>query len=112
MRYIEAPPNEFAGDVRNHARKIAMAVREILLERAGLLTAPGPGPAMAPADASFVVMSLNPVLTAQRVLMAGTNVTIEDGGAVAGWVKIHSTGGGPGGGLDHPAVMNRVSWGF
>lgn len=35
----------------------------------------------APVDATYVVMSLNGTLTQERVLTAGTGITITDGGA-------------------------------
>lgn len=57
---------------------------------------PGGGGAGAPTNATYVTMSLNGVLTNERVLTAGTGITIVDGGA-NGPVTISSTatGGGP-----------------
>lgn len=55
----------------------------------------GGGGGGAPADATYVVMSLNPTLTNERVLTAGSNITITDGGA-GGTVTIASTASGSG----------------
>ena len=43
--------------------------------------APGGGGGGAPTDAEYVVMSLNGTLTDERVLTAGTGITLVDGGA-------------------------------
>jgi hypothetical protein len=56
----------------------------------------GGGGSVAPAGASYVVLSLNDTLTAERVLTAGANITITDGGP-GGTVTIASSGGGGGG---------------
>jgi len=47
----------------------------------------------APTNASYVVIGLNGTLTAERVLTAGSGITITDGGA-GGSVTIAATGGG------------------
>ncbi len=62
----------------------------------GTLTAPGvPG---APTDASYVTIGVDSELSAERVLTAGTGITITDGGP-GSTVTIAATGGG--GGSDH-----------
>jgi hypothetical protein len=63
----------------------------------GTLIAPGvPG---APTDAAYVTLSPDSELSAERVLTAGTGITITDGGP-GSTVTISATGGG-GGGSDH-----------
>lgn len=57
----------------------------------GFLT--GGGGSGAPTDAEYVVMSLNGTLTNERVLTAGSNITITDGGA-GSTVTIAASGGG------------------
>lgn len=62
----------------------------------GFLT--GGGGSAAPTDAEYVVMSLNGTLTDERVLTAGTGISITDGGA-GGDVTIASTVTGIGGSI-------------
>ena len=62
----------------------------------GFLT--GGGGSGAPTDAEYVVMSLNGTLTDERVLTAGTGISITDGGA-GGDVTIASTVTGIGGSI-------------
>lgn len=50
----------------------------------------------APTNASYVVMGVNASLTNERVLTAGSGISITDGGA-NGPVTIAATGGGGGG---------------
>jgi len=57
----------------------------------GITPLPGSGGG-APVDATYVVVSLDPTLTNERVLTAGTNISIVDGGA-NGPITINSTGG-------------------
>jgi hypothetical protein len=45
------------------------------------IPASGGGSGVAPANATYVVMSLDPTLTNERVLTAGNSITITDGGA-------------------------------
>jgi hypothetical protein len=52
----------------------------------------------APTDAAYVVLSSNGTLTSERVLTAGSGISIADGGA-GGAVTITATGGGGGGGV-------------
>lgn len=47
----------------------------------------------APVDAQYVTLAVNGTLTNERVLTAGTNITIVDGGA-GGAVTINASGGG------------------
>ena len=58
----------------------------------------GGGGSGAPTDASYVVIGADSTLTDERVLTAGSNITITDGGA-GGNVTIAATGGGGGGSL-------------
>lgn len=51
----------------------------------------------APTDASYVVLSSNATLTSERILTAGSGISIVDGGA-GGNITISATGGGGGGG--------------
>lgn len=55
--------------------------------------AAGGGGGGAPTNASYVVIGLNGTLTAERVLTAGSGITITDGGA-GGNVTIAASGGG------------------
>ena len=88
----------------------------------GITPLPGSGGG-APVDATYVVVSLDPTLTNERVLTAGTNISIVDGGA-NGPITINSTGGagstGPAGppgqdgtdgedGMPGPAGINGVA---
>jgi hypothetical protein len=57
----------------------------------GITPLPGSGGG-APVDATYVVVSLDPTLTNERVLTAGTNITIVDGGA-NGPLTINASGG-------------------
>jgi len=52
-------------------------------------------PAAAPVGAQYVTLATDPTLTSERVLTAGTNITIVDGGA-NGPVTISAAGGGGG----------------
>lgn len=60
----------------------------------------------APVDATYVVMSLDPTLTNERKLTAGTNITITDGGA-NGNVTISASGG-----ATSPLTTKGDIWGF
>ena len=55
-----------------------------------LLNSSGSSGSGAPINAEYVVMALDPTLTQERVLTAGTNITIVDGGA-NGPVTINAT---------------------
>jgi len=57
-------------------------------------TAPAPQPA-APPDALYVTLATDPTLTAERVLTAGANITLTDGGP-GGALTIAAAGGGGG----------------
>jgi hypothetical protein len=61
----------------------------------------------APLGASYVVIGANATLTAERVLTAGTNITLTDTGTT---IEVAASGGGSG--LSHPEVMSRLSLGF
>ena len=67
----------------------------------GFLTGGG-GSGGAPTDAEYVVMSLNGTLTNERVLTAGTGISITDAGA-GSTVTIAATGGG-GSGVYSPVL--------
>jgi len=69
---------------------------DITVDAQGRLTYAADGTGGAPVDAEYVVMSADGDLTAERVLTAGTGITITDGGA-GGNVTIAATGGGGGG---------------
>ena len=69
----------------------------------GFLTG-GSGSGGAPTDAEYVVMALNGTLTNERVLTAGTGISITDGGA-GSTVTIASSGGAGGGEYGVGAVM-------
>lgn len=62
----------------------------------------------APTNASYVVLGTNGTLTNERVLTAGTGISITDGGA-GSTVTIEATGGG--GGLSQAQVLARMSLG-
>ena len=66
----------------------------ITVDAQGRLTSAASGSATggAPADATFVTLSTNGTLTNERVLTAGTGISLTDGGAVT----IAATGGGTG----------------
>jgi len=51
----------------------------------------------APVDAQYVTLAADPTLTNERILTAGSNVTIVDGGP-GSTITISAAGGGPGGG--------------
>lgn len=59
-------------------------------------TGTGDGDDGAPVDAQYVVAVANPTLTSERVLTAGSNITLTPG---AGTLTISATGGGGGNGL-------------
>ena len=67
---------------------------DITVDAQGRLTSAASGSATggAPADATFVTLSTNGTLTNERVLTAGSNITLTDGGA-GGAVTIAATGG-------------------
>ena len=67
---------------------------DITVDQQGRLTSAASGSATggAPADATFVTLSTNGTLTNERVLTAGSNITLTDGGA-GGAVTIAATGG-------------------
>lgn len=58
----------------------------------------------APTNAQYVVLTTNGTLTNERVLTAGTGISITDGGA-GSTVTIEATGGG--GGLSQAQVLAR-----
>jgi len=60
----------------------------------------------APTNAEYVVLSTNGTLTNERVLTAGSGISITDGGA-GSTVTIEATGGG--GGLSQAQVLARAS---
>lgn len=68
---------------------------------------PGPGGG-APTDAEYVVLSANGSLSDERVLTAGTGISIVDGGA-GNTVTISSTGGG-GGSQSVSAFHGNLLW--
>ena len=68
---------------------------------------PAGGGGGAPTDASYVVIGADSTLTDERVLTAGSNITITDGGA-GGNVTIAASGGG-GGGLTTTTVTSGTS---
>lgn len=68
----------------------------------------GGGGGGAPSNATFVVMSLDGTLTAERVLTAGTGISITDGGA-GGNVTIAATSSGPATELDTTGAAVDVS---
>lgn len=53
----------------------------LTVDAQGRLTAASSGAAQAPADATYVTLSTNGTLTNERVLTAGTGITLTDGGA-------------------------------
>lgn len=65
----------------------------------------GGGGGGAPTGASYITLSLDAGLTAERVLTAGTNITFVDTGA-NGTLTINASGGGSG--LTQPQVMARA----
>lgn len=76
-------------------------------------TEPGPiesagGGGGAPETAQYVVLATNGTLTNERVLTAGSGISITDGGA-GSTVTIEATGGG--GGLSQAQVLARLSLG-
>ena len=77
-------------------------------------TQPGPiestgggGGGGAPETAQYVVLATNGTLTQERVLTAGSGISITDGGA-GSTVTIAATGGG---GLSQAEVLARMSLG-
>ena len=60
----------------------------------------------APTNAQYVTLATNGSLTHERVLTAGTGISITDGGA-GSTVTIEATGGG--GGLSQAQVLARAS---
>ena len=71
---------------------------DITVDSKGRLTSAASGSATggAPADATFVTLSTDSTLTNERVLTAGTGISLTDGGA-GGTITIAATGGGGGG---------------
>lgn len=61
----------------------------------------------APTNATYVTLSNDATLTNERVLTAGSGISIVDAGA-GSTVTISATGGG--GGLSEPEVMARAAW--
>lgn len=61
----------------------------------------------APADAQYVVLSANGDLTSERVLTAGANITITDGGA-GSTVTIAAAGGGGDPDTETAILANQV----
>lgn len=61
-----------------------------------LIPRPTSGSGGAPTDAEYVVTAAHAGLTGERVLVAGTNITVDD--SVAGQVTIAASGGGGGSG--------------
>lgn len=78
----------------------------------GILTVTGGGGSSdggAPLDGEYVTYSSNASLTNERVLTAGTNVTLDT--TTPGQIIVNASGGS-GSGLTHQEVMTRVSYGF
>jgi hypothetical protein len=74
----------------------------------GPIESAGGGGGGAPETAQYVVLATNGTLTNERVLTAGSGISITDGGA-GSTVTIAATGGG--GGLSQAEVLARVSLG-
>ena len=74
----------------------------------GPIESSGGGGGGAPETAQYVVLATNGTLTQERVLTAGSGISITDGGA-GSTVTIEATGGG--GGLSQAQVLARVSVG-
>ncbi len=74
----------------------------------GPIESSGGGGGGAPETAQYVVLATNGTLTQERVLTAGSGISITDGGA-GSTVTIAATGGG--GGLSQAEVLARVSLG-
>lgn len=74
----------------------------------GPVESSGGGGGGAPETAQYVVLATNGTLTNERVLTAGTGISITDGGA-GSTVTIEATGGG--GGLSQAQVLARLSLG-
>ena len=70
-------------------------------------SAVGGGGGGAPTDAQYVVLSANGDLTNERVLTAGTNITITDGGA-GSTVTIAASGGGGDPDTETAILANQV----
>jgi hypothetical protein len=69
--------------------------------------AAGGGGGGAPTNATYVTLSNDATLTDERVLTAGSGISIVDAGA-GSTITISATGGG--GGLSEPEVMARAAW--
>jgi hypothetical protein len=63
-------------------------------------------PTGAPTDATYIVLTADGTLTQERVLTAGANLTLTDGGP-GGALTIAATGGGGGGGYPEQLGYSR-----
>jgi hypothetical protein len=85
-----------------------MSSRRVLgPDESALGVASSGGSGGAPTDAQYVTLATNGTLTGERVLTAGSGITITDGGA-GSTVTVAASGGS---GLTQPEVLTRVSMG-